>query len=238
MAIALFILSFLIPFLIIFGIYLYVYYKKPRVHRKIVRAFKKRRFLKNWSLTWQFMITLIIFIFVNWVTVGQNSNNPLRFVNPFSFRQRTVAVGYLGFYYISHLFVVHRQAEAPYFIDSAVSKYKVDRNLIYGIIDVESSFRITAISDKGACGLMQLMPRTAWHVGTFNIFDPKQNVYGGTQYIKGLLVQFNGNLKMAIVAYNWGPSAMKRRGPSYDAEMNNYYRKVISARNRYAGRGR
>ncbi len=242
--ISLLILSFLIPVLIIGMLYIFIYYRKPRIYKRVKRSLKKLRphkklrFLKTWNYKRQIAITCVIFLLVNWISVGRNSNNPLRFVYIGSLRPRIEAVFYLGIYYVSYIFIRHRHSDLPDIIASASSKYEVDRNLIYGIIEIESSFRIIIISHKGACGLMQLMPRTAQGMKIFNIFAPKHNIYGGTRYIKELLDRFNGNLKLAIVAYNWGPSHMEKRGASYDWEMNDYYTKIIRARNRYARKGR
>jgi len=117
-------------------------------------------------------------------------------------------------------------------------RYRLNANLIYAIIKVESDFNPYARSTKGACGLMQLMPATAAEMGVTNIFDPAQNIAGGTQYLAKLLKLFKNNLPQALAAYNAGPNVVKRHGgvPPYK-ETQNYVRDVTAYTRRFAREG-
>jgi soluble lytic murein transglycosylase-like protein len=95
-------------------------------------------------------------------------------------------------------------------INKAAKKYGVDAALIKAIIMAESSYNQRAISKRGAVGLMQLMPATATALGVEDIFDPTHNVNGGAKYIKLLLDKFNGNLELALAAYNAGTKKVRK----------------------------
>jgi len=119
--------------------------------------------------------------------------------------------------------------------DNAQSQ-NVDPALIKAIIANESGFNANATSDVGAQGLMQLMPGTAAGLGVTDAYDPSQNVAGGTKYIKGLLERFNGDVRLAVAAYNAGPGAVEKYGgvPPY-AETQNYVQNVLSSYAKYRG---
>ncbi len=91
-------------------------------------------------------------------------------------------------------------------INEASKKYRVDPKLIRSIIKVESGNDQDAISQKGAKGLMQLMDSTAAELGVTDIFDPRENIFGGTKYLSQLLKRYGGNLELALAAYNAGPA--------------------------------
>ena len=84
------------------------------------------------------------------------------------------------------------------------SRHQVDPALVKAIIMAESGYNARAISKKGAKGLMQLMPATAQALGVEDIFNPKQNISGGVRYFKKLVTQFDGNVELALAAYNAG----------------------------------
>ena len=112
-------------------------------------------------------------------------------------------------------------------IAQAASKNGVDPNLVRALIKVESNFNPNAVSNKGAMGLMQLMPRTASQLSVSNPFDPQQNVDAGVRHLKHLLNNFNGDVRLSLAAYNAGEGAVARnRGVPRYAETQNYVKKI------------
>jgi len=99
-----------------------------------------------------------------------------------------------------------RKAEHLYhmFIIQTASHYQIDPALIKAIIMAESGYNTKAVSKRGAEGLMQLMPETAQSLGVEDIFNPHQNIMGGVQYFKQMVNRFNGDVKLALAAYNAG----------------------------------
>jgi membrane-bound lytic murein transglycosylase B len=89
-------------------------------------------------------------------------------------------------------------------IDEAAKHFDVDAGLVSAVIKAESDYNPREISNKGARGLMQLMPSTAQRFGVTNSFDPVANVYGGTRYLRWLLQTFDNNADLAVAAYNAG----------------------------------
>ena len=97
-------------------------------------------------------------------------------------------------------------------IDRVSSHYQVDPKLVHAMIRVESNYDPSAVSSKGAMGLMQLIPATAQRFGVRNPFDPGQNIQGGVIYLKYLLHLFGGNLPLSLAAYNAGEERVIRSG--------------------------
>ena len=97
-------------------------------------------------------------------------------------------------------------AELQDVIDRCAGRYNVDQELIRAMIQVESGWKTDAVSNKGAQGLMQLMPRTAAMLGVADPFDPEQNIEGGVKYISDLTDKYRGDVEKALAAYNAGPA--------------------------------
>jgi soluble lytic murein transglycosylase-like protein len=114
-------------------------------------------------------------------------------------------------------------------VEDTASRLEVDPQLVHAIIQVESQYDPTAISRKGAMGLMQLIPETAQRFGVENPFDPKENIEGGISYLKHLLNRYGGDLPLSLAAYNAGEGAVQRFGgiPSF-AETRDYVQKVTN----------
>ena len=114
-----------------------------------------------------------------------------------------------------------------YIVESG-KRNSVDPLLLYSIMHQESSFKPRAMSNKGARGLMQLIPSTASRFGVTNIWDPKQNIEGGARYMRFLLNLFNGDVRLALAGYNAGEGAVMKYGyqvPPY-SETREYVRRI------------
>ena len=118
--------------------------------------------------------------------------------------------------------IVHKKA----------SKYNVDPSLVKAVIKTESNWNERAVSRKGAIGLMQLMPSTANDMDVRNPFNPEENIEGGVKYLRYLLERFNGDLTLALAAYNAGPKWVDKFGvvPPI-TETKQYVKKVLSLYN-------
>lgn len=121
-------------------------------------------------------------------------------------------------------------------IDLAAKTYDLDPALVRAVIHAESGFNARARSNKGAMGLMQLMPATAREVGVADARIPTQNIRGGAQYLAGLLALFKGDVSLAAAAYNAGPAAVAKYAgiPPY-AETQVYVQRVKILHQRYRG---
>lgn len=113
-------------------------------------------------------------------------------------------------------------------VSEAAARFRLPRELILAVVSVESSFDPNAVSVSGAMGLMQLLPGTAREMGVIDAFDPRQNVLGGSRYLRLLLDRFAGDVTRAIAAYNVGPSVVERWGgmPALPTAQN-YVNKVL-----------
>jgi Transglycosylase SLT domain len=123
----------------------------------------------------------------------------------------------------------HPVEEIDRLVDQTANRHQVDPNLVRAIVRVESDYDPGAVSNKGAMGLMQLIPATARRFGVENPFDPKQNLEGGVNYLRYLLDLFGGNLSLSLAAYNAGEHSVQRFGgiPAF-TETRNYVRKVTT----------
>ncbi len=121
-------------------------------------------------------------------------------------------------------------------INNASNLYGVDKNVIKSVILTESAAKEKAVSGAKAKGLMQLIDSTANDMGVKNIWDPKQNIYGGTKYLAEMLRKYNGNLNLALASYNAGPGNVDKYGgiPPFE-ETKNYVKRVVGYLNHLNG---
>ena len=119
-------------------------------------------------------------------------------------------------------------------INSCALEYGVNKSLVKAVIHAESGYNPTAVSPKGAQGLMQLMPKTAQGLKVANSFDPADNIRGGVRYLRFLLDTFKGDETLALAAYNSGLSKVAKFGgiPPYQ-ETRNYVAKVLNYKKNY-----
>jgi len=117
-------------------------------------------------------------------------------------------------------------------VHEKAAEYNMDPSLIKAVIKTESNWNSRAVSRKGAMGLMQLMPTTANDMNVRNPFNPEENIEGGTKYLRYLLERFNGDLTLALAAYNAGPKTVEKFGlvPPI-TETKQYVNKVLSLYN-------
>lgn len=112
--------------------------------------------------------------------------------------------------------------------DEAARKYGISANLLKAVAKAESDFRPDATSRCGAMGIMQLMPGTAAGLGVTDAYDPEQNIMGGARYLKGMLDRFDGDVSLALAAYNAGPNNVEKYNgiPPFN-ETQNYVKTVL-----------
>lgn len=119
-------------------------------------------------------------------------------------------------------------------INRTAEKYNVDPALVKAVIKTESNFNHRAVSPKGARGLMQLMPSTAYALQVPDSFHPDNNVEGGVKYLRYLIALFKNDLSLALAAYNAGENAViKHRGIPPYRETQNYVQRVLSQYHQY-----
>jgi hypothetical protein len=113
-------------------------------------------------------------------------------------------------------------------ISQVAREQNIDASLLRAVVEAESDFNPHELSNKGAQGLMQLMPDTAKELGVTNPFDPYQNLTGGAKYLGQMIRKYEGNIELALAAYNAGPGNVDRAGgvPNF-AETKNYVDKIL-----------
>jgi soluble lytic murein transglycosylase-like protein len=119
-------------------------------------------------------------------------------------------------------------------IQKVAKTHGVPAELIHAIVRAESNYDNFALSEKGAMGLMQLMPETAGQYGVRNVFDAAQNIEGGTKYLKDLMRLYNSQTKLVLAAYNAGQEAVRKYGktiPPYQ-ETRDYIQRVMAKYNK------
>lgn len=114
-------------------------------------------------------------------------------------------------------------------IEDAAKLYELDPRMIRAVMETESGFNAMAVSPVGALGLMQLMPAVAAELGVSDPLDPRQNIMGGSRYLRQLLDAHRGNVRLALASYNAGPGNVAKYGaiPPFK-ETQNYVKKVTA----------
>jgi soluble lytic murein transglycosylase-like protein len=122
-----------------------------------------------------------------------------------------------------------RETSYDEIIERYAARFHVDRTLIKAVIQVESNYEPLCVSNRGARGLMQLMPETARRFAVRKIFDPEENIRGGVQYLSVLLDLFSYDLPSVLAAYNAGETTVRKYGgiPPY-AETSDYVRRALT----------
>lgn len=113
------------------------------------------------------------------------------------------------------------------FIEVASRTFGVEKGLIRAVIKAESNFDPRAKSRSGAVGLMQLLPSTGRELGVKDLYDPRENIFGGTRYLAMLLDRYEGNLELTLAAYNWGPGNLGKAPDGIPRETKEYVQRVL-----------
>ena len=128
------------------------------------------------------------------------------------------------------VFATGGQSRYDSLIRSIAAKYSLSASLVHAMIKAESNYNPYAVSSKGAKGLMQLMPETVLDYGVDNPYDPEKNIEAGIKHLKNFLSSYDGDLKLALAAYNAGPEAVKKyNGVPPFPETQRYIKKIQAA---------
>jgi len=120
-------------------------------------------------------------------------------------------------------------AEVDALVSAAAASERIDPRLIRVVMKIESAFHPCVVSSKGALGLMQLMPGTAQQYGVSDAFNPRQNVTAGAKYLRDLIDRYDGNLTLALSAYNAGPATVDRaNGTPNILETKRYVKSILT----------
>lgn len=131
---------------------------------------------------------------------------------------------------------VHRVDVTTYdgLIQEAAAYYSLPAALVKAVVAAESAFEPSAVSPAGAQGLMQLLPKTAASMQVRDVFDPKDNIFGGARYLRLMANQFQGDLRLITAAYNAGPGAVKQaKGIPPFEETRRYVKRVLALYEHY-----
>lgn len=135
--------------------------------------------------------------------------------------------------------LTQRFTQIENFVRVAAEQNQIDPLLVKAVARVESCFDTAAVSRAGASGAMQLMPKTAASLGVTQVFDPEQNILGGSRYLAKMLKRFEGDLNLALAGYNAGPGAVERfNGVPPFPETQNYIKRVNKHYQNYKGLNR
>ncbi|MBC7364364.1 MAG: lytic transglycosylase domain-containing protein [Candidatus Aminicenantes bacterium] len=142
---------------------------------------------------------------------------------------------FLGFVLLHCPVLAEQSAREKYdpIVKKLAVKHGVPADFVHAVIKAESNYDQFAVSEKGALGLMQLMPETAIKYGVLNVFDPEQNIEGGIKYLKDLIKKYKGDRNLVLAAYNAGQMAVEKHNgvPPYPETKN--YLKRVEYRNPY-----
>ncbi len=163
------------------------------------------------------ILFLTVMIFAVYIASGRNNQNPAQALkknaeitpaaSASSLQKNHIAVK-TDDHSLSRFGKKEERLFHPIIVQTSI-RHQLDPALIKAMIMAESGYNSKAVSKRGAKGLMQLMPKTAKSLGVEDIFNPKQNISGGVRYFKNLVNQFNGDIKLALAAYNAGSSKVR-----------------------------
>lgn len=227
---------------------------KERKHAKNRKKMERHEFVRPFTLQETIKYGSILYVVAILVTlpvgIGSSSHQPLAFEYhlsendlitellkvPYDWNDEQVTLALIPGLGMELLPPPEAPKPPPFhsYIMQASEAYEVDSALIRAIIMAESSNNPRAVSHRGAQGLMQLMPTTARSLGVEDAFDPALNIDGGVRYLKQLIDRFDGNIELALAAYNAGSRYVRRYGgvPPFRATRI-YIKKVLRYQQKY-----